>query len=127
MWINKRHKSKTALDLEVSQICDMSPESGLADANPPKLESRTTPPPATPNWRTHVVLYSRHSCHLCDEAHNVLARFELNPIVVDIDADPKLQERFGDCVPVVEIDGRIRFRGRVHPVLLRRQLRHMGP
>jgi glutaredoxin len=126
MWINKRHKSKIALDLKVSQICDMSPESGL-DANPPKLESRTTPPPATPNWRTHVVLYSRHSCHLCDEARNVLARFELNPIVVDIDADPKLQERFGDCVPVVEIDGRIRFRGRVHPVLLRRQLRHMGP
>jgi hypothetical protein len=27
-------------------------------------------------------------------------------------------------VPVVEIDGRIRFRGRVEPVLLRRLLTH---
>jgi hypothetical protein len=27
-------------------------------------------------------------------------------------------------VPVVEINGRIRFRGKVHPVLLRRIIRH---
>ena len=29
---------------------------------------------------------------------------------------------FNDCVPVVEIDGKIRFCGRVDPVLLRRLL-----
>ena len=39
---------------------------------------------------------------------------------VDIDTDPQLVERFGTCVPVVEIDGVVRFRGRVNDVLLRR-------
>jgi hypothetical protein len=39
---------------------------------------------------------------------------------VDIDADPALRKRYTDCVPVVEIDGRERFRGRVNEVLLRR-------
>ena len=29
-------------------------------------------------------------------------------------------ERFNTCVPVVEIDGKIRFRGRVNKILLRR-------
>ena len=42
------------------------------------------------------------------------------PKCVDIDADPALRERFDTCVPVVEIDGQVRFRGRVEPVLLRR-------
>jgi glutaredoxin len=73
-----------------------------------------------------VILYSRSGCHLCDEAQRVLARHGLNPTLVDIDADPQLRERFGTCIPVVEINGRIRFRGRVHPVLLRRQLRLKG-
>lgn len=41
---------------------------------------------------------------------------------VDIDQDPRLRERFDQCVPVVEIDGKIRFRGKVNPVLLDRLL-----
>lgn len=67
-----------------------------------------------------VVLYTRAGCHLCDEAHDLLMQHGLRPKLVDIDADPSLVERFGQCVPVVEIDGKIRFRGRVSPVLLRR-------
>jgi hypothetical protein len=43
--------------------------------------------------------------------------------LVDIDADPKLLAGFDTCVPVVEIDGKVRFRGRVDPILLRRILR----
>jgi hypothetical protein len=46
----------------------------------------------------------------------------LKPEEVDIDQDPELVERFTTCVPVVEIDGRIRFRGRVNAVLLHRLL-----
>ena len=39
------------------------------------------------------------------------------------DDDPELVERFNTCVPVVEIDGVVRFRGRVDGRLLRRFLR----
>jgi glutaredoxin len=70
-----------------------------------------------------VVLYTRSGCHLCDEAHELLLAHEIKPDVIDIDDDPDLQERFGVHVPVVEIDGRVRFRGKIEPVLLRRILR----
>jgi len=69
-----------------------------------------------------VVVYSRLGCHLCDEAIQLLQANGLRPEEVDIDQDPELQARFTTCVPVVEIDGRIRFRGRVHPLLLQRLL-----
>lgn len=70
----------------------------------------------------NVVLYTRKGCHLCDDAHDLLVRHGLEPQSVDIDADPALRERFTTCVPVVEIDGKIRFRGRVNEVLLKRLL-----
>ena len=73
-----------------------------------------------------VVLYTRLSCHLCEDAEQLLKLYGLTPTLVDIDADPALKSRFDTCVPVVEIDGRIRFRGRVEPVLLRGLLRHHG-
>lgn len=72
------------------------------------------------NLNPRVVLYTRRGCHLCDEAHELLRRFGLMPNLVDIDADEELRNRFNTCVPVVEIDGRIRFRGHVNAVLLRR-------
>ncbi len=71
-----------------------------------------------------VVLYMRQGCHLCDEADAVLRQFGLRAQLVDIDADAGLRVRFNTCVPIVEIDGRIRFRGRVDPVLLRRIVEH---
>ena len=49
-------------------------------------------------------------------------RHGLSPTEVDIDQDPQLRERYDCCVPVVEIDGRERFRGRVDERLLRRLL-----
>jgi glutaredoxin len=70
-----------------------------------------------------VVLYTRRCCHLCDDALLLLQQHGLTPELVDIDEDPELQSRYNTCVPVVEIDGRVRFRGRVNPVLLRRLLR----
>jgi glutaredoxin len=70
-----------------------------------------------------VVLYSREGCHLCDDAETLLNQLGLEPEIVDIDHDPALWERFDTCVPVVEVDGKIRFRGGVNPVLLRRLLR----
>jgi glutaredoxin len=71
----------------------------------------------------NVVLYTRSGCHLCDDALQLLLLHGLTPTMVDIDADPTLRMRFDASVPVVEIDGRVRFRGRVEPILLRRILR----
>lgn len=72
---------------------------------------------------THVVLYTRQGCHLCDDALALLHQHGLRPRLIDIDADAELAARFTECVPVVEIDGQIRFRGRVNPILLRRLLK----
>ena len=73
-----------------------------------------------------VVLYTRRGCCLCDEAKALLERHGLQPEERDIDADPHLHEMYTECVPVVVIDGKERFRGRVDEVLLRRLLRKRG-
>ena len=69
-----------------------------------------------------VILYTRIGCHLCDDALALLRRHGLTPREIDIDADPELRAKFNECVPVVEIDGRIRFRAIVDERLLRRLL-----
>lgn len=70
----------------------------------------------------NVTLYTRKGCHLCDVALQTLNEHSLHPKTVDIDADEKLLQQFNTCVPVVEIHGKVRFRGKVEPVLLRRLL-----
>lgn len=74
-----------------------------------------------------VVLYSRPGCNLCEVAARVLADHGLQFEVVDIDSDARLRAQFDQCVPVVEIDGKIRFRGRIEPALLRRLLAPGNP
>lgn len=71
----------------------------------------------------NVVLYTRKGCCLCDQAKLVLENYGMTPREVDIDDDPELRSRYTDCVPVVEIEGRERFRGRIDEILLRRILR----
>jgi glutaredoxin len=72
-----------------------------------------------------VVLYTRVGCHICDDAMRLLGkyrdRYELTIREIDIDLDPTLKAEFDLCVPVVEINGKVRFRGSVNEVLLRRQ------
>jgi 4a-hydroxytetrahydrobiopterin dehydratase len=62
-----------------------------------------------------VTLYTRRDCPLCDKAKRAMqssgAPFELAEI--DIDADPDLQRRFTDDVPVIFVNGREAFRHRV--------------
>jgi glutaredoxin len=67
-----------------------------------------------------AVLYTRAGCHLCDVAAETLSQAGFQVDAVDIDQDANLQSQFDHEVPVVEIDGRIRFRGRVDPLLLKR-------
>ncbi|MFC4554488.1 glutaredoxin family protein [Georgenia faecalis] len=56
-----------------------------------------------------VVLYGRAGCHLCDDARVVVARECAQAGVawreVDVDTDPALAQRYGELVPVVEVDG----------------------
>ncbi|MEL0096622.1 MAG: glutaredoxin family protein [Planctomycetaceae bacterium] len=68
----------------------------------------------------HAVLYTRKSCQLCDEAKEILDMYGFSIDEIDINERPELLDRYNTCVPVVEIDGKIRFRGKVNEVLLLR-------
>ena len=70
-----------------------------------------------------VLLFTRSGCHLCEEAEAVLTQHGLSPQKIDVDANPELRARYDTCVPVVVIDGKERFRGRVNEVLLKRLLK----
>lgn len=95
---------------------------------------RHRPGPFKPRRRgvrfNRVVLYTRNGCHLCDQAKDTLLvyRSYLPEIEeIDIDADPQLAKQFDACVPVVEIDGKVRFRGEVNEILLRRLIENSRP
>ena len=70
----------------------------------------------------NALIYTRTGCHLCEEAALLLARYGFQTELVDIDTNPELRERYNVCVPVVFIDGKERFRGRVNEILLKRLL-----
>ena len=73
-----------------------------------------------------AIIYSRQGCHLCDEARQLLRDQGFEVQDIDIDLDPALAERYGQSVPVIVIDGKERFRGRVDAVLLQRLVEHRG-
>ena len=80
--------------------------------------------PSRPGIRfRQVQVYTRADCHLCDDAIAILEqhrRWLPRMVVVDVDSDPRLRAKYGDCVPVVACDGQVRFKGRVPAALLRR-------
>src|SRR5262245_3634661 len=71
-------------------------------------------------------VYTRRECCCCHKALDLLKKFKhrhrFTIEEIDIDADPELVERHGESVPVVEVDGKVRFRGVINPVLLERLL-----
>lgn len=69
-----------------------------------------------------AILYTRCGCHLCDIAKAELKAHGVGVTEVDIDANPGLRAQYDEEVPVVEINGKVRFRGRVDARLLRRLL-----
>jgi len=75
----------------------------------------------------HVILFTRQGCHLCEQAWLLLQReqrrYHYRLEVVDVDSQEELAVQFGDQVPVVTVNGEIRFRGGINPVLLTRLLR----
>ncbi len=73
-----------------------------------------------------VTVYTREGCCCCHKAIDVLESFRrtysLEIDLVDVDSDPQLAADYGLTVPVVAIDGKVRFKGLVNPVLLERIL-----
>jgi hypothetical protein len=72
------------------------------------------------------VVYTRDACHLCETAWQVLCEYQRQHgfalEAADVDGSPELVSKYGNCVPVVTVNGAVRFRGAVNPVLLQRLL-----
>lgn len=101
------------------------PLSYILMRKPEKVRHSTSEtPPQIPPFGTFR-FYTRQGCHLCDDALEMINKYEnvLPEIeIIDIDSDPALAEKFTTCVPVVEIDGKVRFRGKVNEILFKRLL-----
>lgn len=70
-----------------------------------------------------VQIYSRHGCHLCEDALSTLKllqkelNFEIEEIFID--GDPDLEKKFGEQVPVIQIDHKQHDFYRVDPLRFR--------
>ena len=72
---------------------------------------------------TGVRMFSRRTCHLCDDARAVIeaerSRRAFDFEEVFIDGDDGLERDYGLRVPVVEVGGTEEFEYRVEPARLR--------
>ena len=88
-----------------------------------RLRGRAAPTGA----RLRLVVYTRRGCHLCDvvleQLQKLRQEFDFKVDEIDVDTDAALKESYGEQVPVVMINGKIRFRGRMNEILLKRVLR----
>ncbi len=75
-------------------------------------------------------VYTRQDCCCCHKALDLLKihqrRHGFTIEEIDVDSDPSLAEQYGLSVPVVAVDGKVRFKGLVNPVLLDRLLEAEG-
>lgn len=71
-------------------------------------------------------VYTRAQCCCCHKALDVLKEYQARSgftiELVDIDTDPDLVATYDTEVPVVAVNGKVRFRGVVNPALLDRLL-----
>jgi glutaredoxin len=78
----------------------------------------------------HMTVYTRTLCPLCDHALELLRRYQseygFTIETRDVDQSEQLACDYGNCVPVVAINGKVRFRGQVNEILLRRLLEAPG-
>jgi glutaredoxin len=77
-----------------------------------------------------VTVYTRAQCCCCHKALDVLKaaqeRYGFLIQEVDVDSDPELVAKYDTEVPVVAVDGKVRFRGMVNPALLERLMRALA-
>jgi len=78
----------------------------------------------------NFTVYTRAQCCCCHKALDLLKDHQrgygFQITEVDIDADAELAAKYGDEVPVVAVNGKVRFRGVVNPALLERLLAAAG-
>ena len=53
----------------------------------------------------NFILYGRGYCHLCEEMAVALRALHVGFTEIDVDSDPRLDELYGDDVPVLLKDG----------------------
>jgi glutaredoxin len=79
---------------------------------------------------TTLTLYGKPGCHLCDDARaaveRVTARRDVPLEQVDISRDPVLYKRYGERIPVLELDGETVFEFFVEEVVLEQRLDRVG-
>ncbi|HEY6368650.1 MAG TPA: glutaredoxin family protein [Candidatus Binatia bacterium] len=67
--------------------------------------------------KVELTLYTRKDCCLCEEMKEIVRRvagsFPLALQELDVDSSAELQEKYGDEVPVLFINGRKAFKYRV--------------
>jgi len=87
--------------------------------------------PSRPGVRfQRVIFHTRSGCHLCESAERLLRQYAdylPPPHQINVETDQDLMTRFGTIVPVVEIDGKLRFRGGINEFLLRRLIEGTAP
>ena len=73
-----------------------------------------------------LTLYGKPGCHLCHDAREVVKRALLQHDVrleeVDITRDPVLFRRYGERIPVLELDGELLFEFVVDEAVLQQRL-----
>ena len=73
-----------------------------------------------------LILYGKPGCHLCHEARDAVKRVlldrELGLEEVDITLDPGLFARYGERIPVLELEGEVLFEFVVDEDLLQQRL-----
>jgi glutaredoxin len=73
-----------------------------------------------------LTLYGKPGCHLCDDARAAVERATVGREValeqVDITRDPALHARYGERIPVLELDGETVFELFVDEGVLERRL-----
>jgi glutaredoxin len=73
-----------------------------------------------------LTLYGKPGCHLCHEAREVVRRVLLDRDIrleeVDVSLDPVLFARYGERIPVLELDGEQLFQFAVDEDLLQQRL-----
>jgi len=86
--------------------------------------------PSVRRERLTFTVYTRVQCCCCHKALDLLRDYQrgygFQIAEVDIDADPELAAKYCNEVPVVAVDGKVRFRGVVNPALLERLLAAEG-
>lgn len=73
-----------------------------------------------------ITVYTRNQCSCCHKAIDLLReyqrRYGFTISEVNIDADPALTALYNTTVPVVAVDGKVRFKGVVNRILFERLL-----